>query len=65
MSAMIITALQVSGKAQRPAEIATYVRQRWWPTVPSRLIGTQAWQMAKLGKLIAHDGLYGLNGVEH
>ena len=63
MSTMIVTALQASGRAQRPADIAKYVRQRWWPTLPVRALNAQVWHMAKVGKLIRRDGYYGLNGV--
>jgi hypothetical protein len=64
-SAMIVTALQAAGQAKRPVEIADYVRKRWWPNLPTTLINTQAWHMAKIGKLTHHDGHYGLNGVGH
>jgi hypothetical protein len=65
MSTMIVTALQVSGKAQRPVDIANYVRQRWWPTLATPAVNSQVWHMAKAGKLICRDGYYGLNGVGH
>lgn len=60
VSAMIVTALRDAGKASRPAEIADYVRKRWWPDLQTTTICAQVWQMAKVGKLIAHDGRYGL-----
>ena len=62
MSVMIVTALQASGKAQRPVDIANYVRQRWWPTLATPAVNSQVWHMAKVGKLICRDGYYGLNG---
>jgi hypothetical protein len=65
VSAMIVTALQATGKASRPVEIADYVRKRWWPTLATAVINTQAWHLAKIGKLTCRDGYYGLNGVGH
>jgi len=65
MSVMIVTALQASGKAQRPADIADYVRKRWWPTLATPAVNSQVWHMAKAGKLTCRDGYYGLNGVGH
>jgi hypothetical protein len=64
-STMIVMALQASGKAQRPVEIADYVRNRWWPTLATPVINTQVWHMAKIGKLTCRDGYYGLNGIGH
>ena len=65
VSAMIVTALREAGKASRPAEIADYVRKRWWPDLPTTTISAQVWHMAKAGKLTSHKGYYGLNGVGH
>jgi len=65
VSVMIVTALQATGKASRPVEIADYVRKRWWPTLATPVINTQAWHLAKIGKLTCRDGYYGLNGVGH
>jgi hypothetical protein len=65
VSAMIVIALQETGKASRPVEIADFVRKRWWPTVSTTTISAQVWHMAKVGKLTSHDGYYGLNGVGH
>jgi hypothetical protein len=65
MSTMIVTALQASGRAQRPVDIANYVRQRWWPTLATPAVNSQVWHMAKNGKLTCRDGLYGLNGIGH
>jgi len=65
VSAMVVTALRETGKASRPVEIADFVRQRWWSTVPTEIINTTVWHMAKVGKLIRRDGYYGLNGVGH
>jgi hypothetical protein len=65
VSAMVITALQETGKASRPAEITDYVRKRWWPSVHTKIINAQVWHMAKAGKLTCHDGRYGLNGAGH
>jgi hypothetical protein len=65
MSTMIVTALQASGKAQRPVDIANYVRNRWWPALPVKALNAQVWHMAKAGKLTRRDGYYGLNGVGH
>jgi hypothetical protein len=63
---MIVTALQASGKAQRPADIANYVRQRWWPALPVKSLNAQVWHMAKDGKLTRRDGYYGLiNSIGH
>jgi hypothetical protein len=46
MSTMIVTALQASGKAQRPVEIADYVRKRWGPTLATTVINGRlgTWQ---------------------
>jgi hypothetical protein len=62
---MVVAALSETGKASRPVEIADFVRQRWWSTVPTEIINTTVWHMAKAGKLIRRDGYYGLNGVGH
>jgi hypothetical protein len=62
---MIVTALRETGKAIRPAEIADFVRHRWWSAASTKAITTTAWQMAKAGKLTHHDGRYGLNGAGH
>jgi hypothetical protein len=65
VAVMIITALQQAGKAERPAEIADYVRHRWWPDLPTTTINVLAWRMAKAGRLTHQDGRYGLNGIGH
>jgi hypothetical protein len=65
VSVMIVTALREAGKASRPAEIAEFVRRRWWSTAPIKTITTTAWQMAEAGKLTHHEGRYGLNGAGH
>jgi hypothetical protein len=65
VSAMVVTALHETGKASRPVEIADFVRRRWWSTVPTEIINTTVWHMAKAGKLISRDGYYGLNGIGH
>jgi hypothetical protein len=65
MSMMIVTALQAAGKAERPVEIADYVRKRWWPDAPTTVVSTKAWQLAKKGRLTSQGGRYGLNGVGH
>jgi hypothetical protein len=65
VAAMIVTALREAGKASRPAEIAEFVRQRWWAEASIKTITTTAWQMAEAGKLTDHDGRYGLNGAGH
>jgi hypothetical protein len=62
---MIVTALRETGKASRPAEIAEFVRRRWWAEATTKTIATTVWQMAKDGKLTHHDGRYGLNGAGH
>jgi hypothetical protein len=65
LSVMVVTALQDSGKAEKPAAITAYVRQRWWPALSVKTLNAQVWHMAKAGKLIRRDGYYGLNGVGH
>ena len=65
VSVMVVTALRETGKASRPVEIADFVRRRWWSAVPTEIINTTVWHMAKVGKLIRRDGYYGLNGVGH
>jgi hypothetical protein len=62
-STMIVTALQASGRAQRPADIANYVRNRWWPALPARTVNAQVWHMAKAGKLVRFNGHYRLNSA--
>jgi hypothetical protein len=61
-SVMIITALQETGRAARPPEIADYIRKRWWPKLQTGVIGTAVWHMAQEGKLEKDGGLYKLNG---
>jgi hypothetical protein len=63
IAAMILVALRETGKASRPAEITEFVRKRWWAEAPIKTITTTAWQMADAGKLLHHDGRYGLNTV--
>jgi hypothetical protein len=62
---MILTALKETGKASRPAEIAQFVRQRWWAGASTKIINTAVWQMARAGKLTHRDGRYDLNGAGH
>jgi hypothetical protein len=65
VASMIVTALRETGKASRPAEIAEFVRARWWSAASTKDVATTAWTMAKAGKLTRHDGRYGLNGAGH
>jgi len=65
VSAMIVAALQATGKASRPIDIVAFVRQRWWAAASTKTIATTAWLMAKAGKLTHHDGRYGLSSAGH
>jgi hypothetical protein len=61
---MVMDAVRDLGKAERPAAIAEYVRERWWPDAPTKTICSTVWQLAQTGKLACHDGRYGLvNGA--
>jgi hypothetical protein len=65
LTVMITAASQEAGKPEKPTEVADFVRKRWWPDVPTGVVGTQLWQLAKKRKLVNHGGSYGLNGTEY
>jgi hypothetical protein len=59
-SVMVATALQAAGKPLRPVEIATYVRDRWWPEAGTPTISATVCRMGQDGRLSRNAGRYSL-----
>jgi hypothetical protein len=55
---MIVTVLREAGRPIRPSEIASFIRQRWWAELPTKVVYTNAYRMAKDGRLAAQEGHY-------
>jgi hypothetical protein len=63
--ATMITAVLKETPSLRPAEIADFIRKRWWPDLKTPTISTTAWRMVRSGHLTQQDGRYALNGTSH
>jgi hypothetical protein len=62
---MIMTVFKQKGVPKEglaPREIASVIRQAWWPDVKPRCIHGAAWGLAQKGKLENNGGRYRLNG---
>ena len=62
---MIATTLREVGRPIRPSEIAAYIRRKWWAELPAKAVYTNAYRMAKDGRLTTQEGRYSINGGSH
>jgi hypothetical protein len=62
---MIATTLREVGRPIRPSEIAAYIRRKWWAELPPKAVYTNAYRMAKDGRLTTQEGRYSINGGSH
>jgi hypothetical protein len=60
VTSMIEIVLRDAKSGLRPKQVSAFIRQKWWPDVPSSHINSALWHLARDGHLQKHGSHYRL-----